>query len=400
MGSLDRYILKTAFVPMAMSLLVAALLLLLEQMLRLLDFVLNENGPVDVVWRMLAFLLPQYLSLALPLSLFLGAVLAYRKLSLSSEMDTMQATGMSHWRLLRPVYGLGVVMMLINFAILAYIQPYAQYGYQELRYELQAGLLGARVPAGKFVSVSKNVKLRIGTTADGGAELGDLFVAYRDKQGNRSTFTAEKGKFMRGPDPDSMVLRLEHGRQMVVRAGVDHPGVLNFELQDIVIPLPKATAFRARGAEKHEATFGELISILKNAQDKTSHSYREYRANFHYRLIHTLTFLALPFLAVAFGVTNRRQPSGAGPALGIFVIVLYHKLLEIWAVGAVSSGELSPWASMYPLFGVFSVFALALFYGVAEKPGFNAVAYAEIVWAGTIGRVTKLFRRKPEGQSA
>ena len=58
MAFLDRYLLRTAFTPLAVSLFVAALLLLLEQMLRLLDFVLHENGPVDVVWRMLAFLVP------------------------------------------------------------------------------------------------------------------------------------------------------------------------------------------------------------------------------------------------------------------------------------------------------------------------------------------------------
>ncbi|TNE64294.1 MAG: LptF/LptG family permease [Alphaproteobacteria bacterium] len=393
MGSLDRYILKTAFTPMALSLLVAALLLLLEQMLRLLDFVINENGPVDVVWRMLALLLPHYLGLALPLSLFLGVVLAYRKISLSSELDSMQATGMSHWRLLRPVYALALVMMAANFVLLAYVQPYAQYGYQELRYELQAGLLGARVPAGKFVAVSKDVRLRIGTTANGGAQLGDLFVAYRDKEGNRSTFTAERGQFLRGPDPDTMVLRLENGRQMVEREGQDRPGVLNFDLQDIVINLPKVDAFRARGGEKREATIGELIDILDGRQPTDAKSFRAFRANFHFRIIHTLTFLALPFLAAALGTTNRRRPSGAGPAIGIALIVLYHKLLEIWAVGEVSSGALTPWTSMWPLFAVFCALSLGLFFGSAEKPGFYAVTYVDRAWTAVFGPIKRLIRR-------
>ncbi|HBK92443.1 MAG TPA: LPS export ABC transporter permease LptF, partial [Parvularcula sp.] len=95
MGLLDRYILRTVLTPLALALAVAAMLLMIEQMLRLFDFVLAEQGPVDVVWRMLANLVPHYLSLALPLGAFLGVMLAFRNLSMSSELDAMNSSGAS-----------------------------------------------------------------------------------------------------------------------------------------------------------------------------------------------------------------------------------------------------------------------------------------------------------------
>ena len=54
----DRYLARLIIVPLVASLVIAAMLLLLERMLRLFDFVMNEGGPVSVVWRMLANLLP------------------------------------------------------------------------------------------------------------------------------------------------------------------------------------------------------------------------------------------------------------------------------------------------------------------------------------------------------
>ncbi len=392
MGSLDKYILRTAATPLFISLLIAAFLLLLEQMLRLLDFVVHQNGPVDVVWKMLAFLLPHYLGLALPISLFLGIVLAYRKLSLSSELDAMQATGISHWRILRPLMGLSLTMMVLNFLLLAYIQPYSQYGYHQLRYELQAGMLGARVPVGRFVAISESIHLKIGRTEDKGNKLYELFVAYRDKQGNRSTFTAERGQFLLGATPDTMALRLWKGRQIIDTPHLRHPGVLYFDQQDLVINLPKVAEFRGRGGEKKEATINELIDVLRGLQHVPETSFHEYQASFHFRLIHTFTFFSLPFLAASLGTTNKRRPSGAGPTFGIAMIVLYHELLEEWGENGVAAGDLSPFFSMWLLFIIFSVIAIRFYIGVAEKPEYRPTYYIDTLWASVRDQILLVNR--------
>ena len=46
--------------------------LVLERMRRLFDFVATEGGPVSIVFKMLANLLPEYASLSIPLGLMLG----------------------------------------------------------------------------------------------------------------------------------------------------------------------------------------------------------------------------------------------------------------------------------------------------------------------------------------
>ena len=58
LSAIDRYIFRLVVMPMLAVFLIAASLLLLEKMLRLFDFVATEGGPVSVVFRMLANLLP------------------------------------------------------------------------------------------------------------------------------------------------------------------------------------------------------------------------------------------------------------------------------------------------------------------------------------------------------
>ncbi len=75
---IDRYLARNIAVPLLGTLILAAMLLVLDKMLRLFDFVVTTGGPVSVVWQMLANLIPEYFSLGIPLGRLLGGLLACR----------------------------------------------------------------------------------------------------------------------------------------------------------------------------------------------------------------------------------------------------------------------------------------------------------------------------------
>src|SRR3546814_5376555 len=146
----DRYIAGLIAVPLLSTLVIAAMLLLLDKMLRLFDFVMSEGGPVSVVWRMLANMLPEYMSLGIPIGQMLGILLAFRKLALSSEIDALRSVGFSYWQLLRVPYIYACALALLNLGIVGSIQPYARSAFEGLRFELRSGALGASIKVGEF----------------------------------------------------------------------------------------------------------------------------------------------------------------------------------------------------------------------------------------------------------
>jgi lipopolysaccharide export system permease protein len=135
---IDRYLFGLIIVPLFGTLVVAAMLLVLDRMLRLFDFVINEGGPVSVVWRMLGNLLPEYLSLGIPIGVMLGILLAFRRLAMSSELDTLLAVGVSYKRLLRVPFVFATVFAVVNFGIVGWLQPVTRYAYENLRFELRS----------------------------------------------------------------------------------------------------------------------------------------------------------------------------------------------------------------------------------------------------------------------
>ena len=204
----DRYLAKLIFVPLLATLTLAAMLLLLEKMLRLFDFVVSEGGPVNVVWRMLANLIPQYLGLGIPLGLLLGVLFAFRRLALSSELDALRAIGLSYGRLLRVPYAFAIVLLGFNLIIVGYIQPKAEYAYEGLRFELRSGALGASIKVGEFTNLGRRMTLRVERSENKGTDLHGVFLRAESRGGRTLAVTADRGTFLATDDPNTILLRL------------------------------------------------------------------------------------------------------------------------------------------------------------------------------------------------
>lgn len=367
MGLIDRYILRAVATPLIISLCIAGMLLLLEQMLRLFDFVLAQQGPVDVVWRMLANLLPHYLSLALPLGAFLGVMMAFRNLSLSSELDALNSSGASSVRLLRPIYALFIVLMVLDFVLVAYVSPFANYRYEQIRFDVTSGAFGIKIPQGEFVNLGDGATIRLGTINKEQRNAEDIFLEQQDSQGGKTTITAKFGGISTTPDFTRLLLKLRDGRQVFVDPSGERANALSFDTFDLEIDLPAIAAFRARGGNEIEATFGELWRRLSRETRQSDPLWNDYRAGFHFRVIHALSFLLLPILAVAVGVTGRRRASDLKPILGIAIVIVYHELLEEWGQVVVREGLLSPYVAMWGIFAVFAFVSFSLYGGSIDR---------------------------------
>ena len=151
MTRFDTYILKHIARPMGVALVLALIVLLIERMLRLFDLVLGSSGPLGVVFEILAYLVPHYMSMALPISLFLGVLIAFNRLSRDGELEALYSAGAGLARLARPALLAGGVLMILSAIIVGYLQPYARYAYQSMVFAITNTSFHAFLRSGVFV---------------------------------------------------------------------------------------------------------------------------------------------------------------------------------------------------------------------------------------------------------
>ena len=359
LSHIDRYILRQVLTPLIATLVIAALLLTLEKMLQLFDFVVNQGGPVKVVFEMLANMAPRFVGYGLPIGLFLGIVLAFRKLSLQSELDAITSSGQGLLRLLRPLMMLASFLMLVNIYLVGWIQPYAQYTYDSLIFELRSGALGASIKVGEFVDVGNNTVLRIDESRNQGAELIGIFLERREKNGNSIAVSAKHGGFYSTPDEQTILLRLFDGVLVDLNENSERPRVLTFAQQDIKIPLPVVVDFHARGGAEKDMTFTELWENMDD-MSRTQEERNAISGQFHWRLMHSLTFLLLPFLAMPLGITNKRNPKSTGLVVGMAILIVYNEVMEGMETAIAFQG-MSPFLTIWALFGLLAFLSFMIF---------------------------------------
>lgn len=384
--SLDRYLARLIAVPLFATLVIAAMLLVLDKMLRLFDFVAQQGGPVSVVWRMLANLLPEYLSLGIPIGLMLGILLAFRRLATSSELDVLRAVGMGYGRLLRVPYMYTIALALLNLAIVGFIQPKARYAYEGLQFELRSGALGASIKVGEFANLSKNMTVRIEQSHNNGTDLSGIFVRADSSKGRTLAVAAEKGSFLRTDDPDVIIFRLKNGTLVHDEPGFKVPRVLSFTSHDLPIDLPKVERFRGRGGKERELTIPELVRVGHD-EHRPLPQRNESRASFHFRIVEVAMMFLLPFLAVALAVPPKRSTSALGVFLSIVMVVTYHKVNE-YAQGMGALGRIDPLIALWVPFVLFAALIWWLYYQLAYVPGGQPINGLEKLFA-QLGKLAK-----------
>ena len=382
---IDRYLAKSITVPLLGTLLLAAMLLVLDKIVRLFDFVIDAGGPVSVVWRMLANLLPEYFALGIPIGLLLGILLAFRKLALSSELDALRG------------------LLLLNILIVGWVEPYSRYRYEGLRFDLRSGALGAAIKVGEFNTMGKRMTLRIERSEEKGTKLGGIFTAIEDKKGMRVAASAQSGQFLSTDDPDTIIFRLKKGRLVQDSPKFTTPRTLAFDSYDFPINLPSIDPFRGRGSDREELNLVEISSRAygASAAHVSAKDNLAARANLHYRLVEVVMMLMLPLLAIALAVPPKRSSSGLGIFVAIVMVVTYHKINQ-YAESAGAQGRLEPELALWLPFLAFVALIGWMYHVIAHRPGGQPIGALEAAFAKIGKWIGKLVprRRRTQGTAA
>jgi lipopolysaccharide export system permease protein len=376
-GLIDRYLARSIAAPLFGSLVLAAMLLVLDKMLRLFQYVVDAGGPVSVVWRMLANLLPEYLSLGIPIGLMLGILLAFRKLALSSELDALRGIGFGYGRLLRIPFVYTVPLAAINLFIVGYLEPYTHYRYEGLRFDLKSGALGAAIKVGEFNRLGRHLTLRIDRSEHKGTQLQGIFVESEDGKGMTLAATAEQGRFLATDDPDKILFRLMHGRLVQDSPKFSAPRTLAFDSYDLPVSLPVIDQFRGRAAGKTDELYlHELWRLGYGGAGATPLERDAATAHFNFRLVEVMMMFMLPLLAVALAVPPKRSSSGLGIFVAILIVVAYHKVNQ-YAQSAATNGQINAVVALWTPLVIFGAMILWMYHVLAHKPGGQPIGALE-----------------------
>ncbi|WP_218312647.1 LPS export ABC transporter permease LptF [Alteromonas antoniana] len=145
-----RYLLKeTVKSQLAIFLILMAIFVTLR-FVRVLGDASDGDIPASLVLGFLALYAPILASLVLPISAYLGIMLAHGRLYVDSEMTVMRACGISEWYITRVMLFLSVLIMIVTGVITLYLAPMAAENEYQLREKARSEAGFSAIIPGRF----------------------------------------------------------------------------------------------------------------------------------------------------------------------------------------------------------------------------------------------------------
>ena len=338
MKTIDNYILKQTIRPLIVTMGLALLFLLIERMLRLLEFVLSSKGSLDVLLKLLSNLVPHYIGVALPAAFLIALLMNFGRLQRDSELDACLAAGFGMHQQIRSVVFLAIALTAFAFVVFGFLQPYTRYGYRSLIYELSSRPVNNYLREETFIELGNSTYMVESLDRDR-RRFSSVF-AFKEAPDKKTTTTvvARLAALEEQPGSETSLLHLYDGSQIEVtepetdkseggeEAPLPRPQVVAFQQTTIPVKLARESSFRPRGNDERELTLIELWS--ERDFPPTGLSKLLLKAELHERLVRICTMLALPFFAVPLAMGRKRASRMPGFVFGMMIIIAYNKVLD------------------------------------------------------------------------
>ena len=212
----DRYVVREVLLPLLLSLLLLTFLLMIQPVLTVGYSFIAKGMQPSVAARVVVTLLPQALSISIPISVLLALLIAFGRLSADREFVAVQACGVSIYRLLRPVTLIAVCAMAATAYVTIISLPNANQAFRELTLGVVKSQVENEVKPRVFFTQFPNTVLYVRNVLAGG-RWQDVFFADSHTPNQIVVYFAREGRIVVDRNQKFVQLQLTHGTRHLTR---------------------------------------------------------------------------------------------------------------------------------------------------------------------------------------
>lgn len=351
---LFRYLAKEVLVSM---LAVSSTLLVIVMSGRFVKYLAQAaSGDLDptLVFSIMAYRLPSFLELVLPLGLFIGILLAYGRLYVESEMTVMTACGLSTRRLaLFTLLPALFVSLLVAFLSL-YASPTGIGKVQQIFQDAKNSNGLETLVSGRFRVDEKTGRVTYikGMTDDNQVMEQVFFVDQGSmaKGAELSVVFAQQGRIRMNETGDGRYLILDNGYRYI-----GQPGALEFQI----------TRFERFGQlleEEKKQEVGRKKADARSTEQLLRSDAIEDKATLQWRISLAILVPIIALIAQSLSKTNHRRGRYV-KMLPAFLLYIFYLVILTAVRDAIEKEKVPVELGMWWVHGLFLILALVLLFG-------------------------------------
>lgn len=342
---LNRYIFReTALTWLAVTG-ILLLVLLTDQFARVLDDAAGAEIPKDAIIAVMALSSIRYLTILIPVGIFLSIMLALARMYRDSEMAALMACGIGNNQLYRPIALLAIFLAAFVAWLSLTAGPESYSEVKRITDNAKQNADLAMLTPGKFTAFGSERTTVYAERVNEDGTLQNVFVQRRVKDRVMVVVAARAGQ-QNDPESGRKVLTFYDGVRYEGPPGSREFRVMEFDEHGIPFEISEASEQRFR---QETRTLGELLSDPSPAAI----------AELQWRISTPLLLLILTLIAVPLSRAPPRTGRYNRLIGGVLVYISYSNLLsasKIW----VEQERISPWLGLWWVHAAFAGLGIVL----------------------------------------
>ncbi len=321
MRILDKYILKELFAPFTFGVFAfSSVLIGTTTLFKLAQYVTKYDASIRVVTKMFIYSLPGIVVVTFPMSMLFASLLAFGRLSSSSEIIAMKAGGIGFFRLVTPVFIAAFVVSIFAVYFNELVVPVANTAYSNtIRYEIEKDF---RPHSRKNIVISEEER---------------LIYARKFDQDNNIMYAVTIQDFA-----DEQLVRMENAEKAIWENNkwVMYNGIIHdltaegqfartMYFTQEVMPINKSPSIITSEQKKpEEMSIKELKRCIQTLQ-KEDVSTTEYEIELHKKIAIPMASFVFALIGTPLGLQPHRSSSSIGFGISIIIIFIYYTIMTV-----------------------------------------------------------------------
>lgn len=329
MSRINRYIMRQVTSVTVFATVVLCIAVMLVQSVRLVDLIVNRGLPLSEFAYMASLMIPRFVALVMPISLFGAVLFTYNRMINDSELVVLRSSGMSTASLARPALIVASLAGFVCLGMTLYMMPISA---QEMRFHLEKNRSqwgAALLHEGKFTTVGDGITLFVKERH--GNELFGLFYHNQEDPDAAYTILAERGAVVETDDgPRILVFS---GSRQTFQDNKLH--LVEFDRTSLDIGVQSAAGDNYW--TQPEERFIDRLLFPDTTDLNDSYYHDKLVAEGHNRLATALLPLTYTAIALAFvlrgGFSRQGNLASIVGAIGVMTLILVGHMSSVSAAG-------------------------------------------------------------------
>ncbi|MDP2921187.1 MAG: LptF/LptG family permease [Candidatus Omnitrophota bacterium] len=326
MKILRKYIIKEVIVMFLFSLAIFTFTLVVGNIIRLAELVINKGVDIRLVGRLFLYLIPFLLSYTIPMSILTSVLLVFGRLSSDNEIIAIRASGINIYRLSIPLLVIGLLFSLFSVVLNNDIIPSMHFESRKIIKNIGVKTPAAYLEPGTFIKSFKGYIIFIHEIDKNKLKGVRIYQPQEDR--STRTIIAERGEFITLDNQNAVKLKLINGTS-------DEPNPknpinfykLNFKTYYLTLNVDESIASSNYTEKKpKEMNFQEI----KKEIDRLGRYHVDTPsliAEFHRKISVSFASVIFVIIGIPLGVFTKRGEKTIQFAIALGVIVLYYLLM-------------------------------------------------------------------------